>query len=124
LHPVIAISVGAVAGALLRWGLSVLLNPAFASIALGTLAVNVIGGYLAGIAMGVFPGDDLGPAWRLLAVTGFLGSLTTFSAFSAEVVTQLQAQNYGWAAATMTMHLAGSLAATFLGFATWNALSH
>jgi CrcB protein len=124
MHAVIAVSVGAVAGALLRWGLSVLLNPAFASIAMGTLAVNLIGGYLAGIAMGFFPDSGLAPAWRLLAVTGFLGSLTTFSAFSAEVVAQLQAQNYGWAAATMAAHLAGSLVATFLGFVTYNALPH
>ncbi|HTT12798.1 MAG TPA: fluoride efflux transporter CrcB [Burkholderiaceae bacterium] len=114
-----AIAVGAVLGAWLRWGLSTWLNPRVPTLPLGTLAANLIGGYLIGIAAAVLvAAPGLAPAWRLFFVTGFLGALTTFSTFSAESAVLLQSAQ--WAAALMHigLHLVGSIAATLAGIAT------
>lgn len=119
LHPIIAISVGASAGAVLRWLLGIALNAVFPTIPLGTLAANLIGGYLIGLAMAVFASlPGLAPEWRLLIITGFLGGLTTFSTFSAEVTVLLQQGRYLWAGAAISVHVAGSLLMTMLGLAT------
>jgi CrcB protein len=114
---VIAICIGACVGALSRWQLGLWLNPASAGLMpLGTLAANLIGGYLVGVCVGVFQQlPDLDPVWRLALVTGFLGALTTFSSFSAEVVAMLQQGRYALAAGTSGFHLFGSLALTLLG---------
>ncbi len=114
---VIAICLGASVGALSRWQLGLWLNPASAGLMpLGTLAANLIGGYLVGVCVGVFQQlPDLDPVWRLALVTGFLGALTTFSSFSAEVVAMLQQGRYALAAGTSMLHLFGSLALTVLG---------
>jgi len=115
----VAIAAGSVLGAWLRWGLSYWLNPRMPSLPLGTLASNLIGGYLIGIAVAVFvahPG--IAPAWRLFFVTGFLGALTTFSTFSAESVLLLQGAQWGAALLHTVAHLAGSLLATVAGIAT------
>ena len=114
---VIAICTGACVGALSRWQLGLWLNPASAGLMpLGTLAANLIGGYLVGVCVGVFQQlPDLDPVWRLALVTGFLGALTTFSSFSAEVVAMLQQGRYALAAGTSGVHLFGSLALTLLG---------
>ena len=120
---VLAICVGASFGALARWGLGLWLNP-LASVAgtampLGTLASNLIGGYLIGICVAVFQAlPQLDPVWRLALVTGFLGALTTFSSFSAEVVAMLMQQRYGLALGTAGLHLFGSLLLTVLGIKT------
>jgi CrcB protein len=112
----IAVGVGAALGAWLRWGLGILLNPLWLAVPLGTLAANVIGGYLVGIAVGVFHlHADLPPAFKLFAITGFLGGLTTFSTFSAEVVERLLAGQPAIALGLAALHLAGSLTATWLG---------
>ena len=114
-----SICAGASIGALLRWVLASRFNPMLPLLPPGTLAANLIGGYLIGIAVAVFTAmPDLSPQWRLFIVTGFLGGLTTFSTFSAEVVTQLQQGRPGWALATALLHLAGSFALTALGIAT------
>ena len=114
-----SICVGASTGALLRWVLAVRFNPSSPALPLGTLAANLIGGYLIGVALAVFTAlPGLSPQWRLFVITGFLGGLTTFSTFSAEVVIQLQQGRPGWALATAFAHLAGSLALTALGIAT------
>jgi CrcB protein len=114
-----AISVGASTGAVLRWMLSNKLNPVLPGMPLGTLTANLAGGYLIGIALAYFANHpEIAPEWRLLITTGFLGGLTTFSAFSAEVVTLLQQHKLGWALATMSTHVAGSLIMTALGIAT------
>ena len=119
LSSILSISAGASLGALLRWFLSERLNPLLPFLPPGTLAANLIGGYLVGVAVALFAGlPDLSPQWRLFVITGFLGGLTTFSTFSAEVVTQLQQGRPGWALATATLHLSGSLALTALGIAT------
>ena len=114
---VIAICIGACVGALSRWQLGFWLNPASAGLMpLGTLAANLIGGYLVGVCVGVFQQlPDLDPVWRLALVTGFLGALTTFSSFSAEVVAMLQQGRYALAAGTSGVHLFGSLTLTLVG---------
>lgn len=113
--PVLAICVGASLGALVRWGLGLWLSPA-ALIPYGTLAANLIGGYLVGVCVAVFQAmPELDPVWRLALVTGFLGALTTFSSFSAEVVGMLGQQRYALAVGTVALHLFGSLALTVAG---------
>jgi len=115
LLPVFAICVGASVGALARWGLGLWLTPG-GLIPWGTLAANLIGGYLIGICIAVFQAmPQLDPVWRLLLITGFLGGLTTFSTFSAEVVGFLTAERYALALGTATAHVAGSLLMTVLG---------
>jgi fluoride exporter len=118
-----AVGIGAATGAWLRWGLGLLLNPLMPTLPLGTLAANLGGGYLMGIAMGILTHYAGLPAEaRLLITTGFLGGLTTFSTFSAEAVTLLSRQQYGWAAVHIGSHLLGSLAMTMLGIFTINAI--
>ena len=116
---VVAICVGASLGALLRWRLGLWLNTG-ALLPWGTLAANLVGGYLVGIALGVFQSmPQMDPVWRLLLVTGFLGALTTFSTFSAEVVQMLIEERWLLAFGTSLMHLAGSLLLTVAGL--WTA---
>ena len=118
-----AVGVGAALGAWLRWGLSILFNAAVPHIAMGTLASNLIGGYLIGMAMELFrEGSALPPEWRLFAVTGFLGGLTTFSTFSAESLGLLQRGLPGWALAHSAVHLLGCLLAAWLGVLTFRLL--
>jgi CrcB protein len=115
---VFAICVGACVGALARWGLGLWLNPG-AVLPMGTLAANLIGGYLIGIAVATFQAlPHIDPAWRLAIITGFLGALTTFSSFSAEVVGMLGQQRYLLAFGTAAMHLFGSLLLTVAGIRT------
>ncbi|GAB4175703.1 MAG: fluoride efflux transporter CrcB [Rhodocyclaceae bacterium] len=116
---ILAVFVGAGLGACLRWGLGLLLNPVFPTLPLGTLAANLIGGYLVGMAAAFFSfKSGLPPEARLLIITGFLGGLTTFSTFSSEVVTLFARAQFGWALAAAGAHLAGSLALTVLGMLT------
>ena len=115
---VIAICIGASLGALARWGLGLWLNPV-ALLPMGTLAANLLGGYLVGICVAVFGAlPQLDPVWRLALVTGFLGALTTFSSFSAEVVAMLMHQRYALALGTAALHLLGSLLLTVAGIKT------
>ena len=116
MHSVFAITIGASIGALSRWGLGLWLSPG-GLIPWGTLAANLIGGYLIGVCLAVFQAlPQLDPAWRLAIVTGFLGGLTTFSSFSAEVVTLLQQTRYALAFGTAMLHVAGSLLLTIAGY--------
>ena len=111
----LAICIGASLGALARWRLGLWLSPG-GLIPWGTLAANLIGGYLIGVCVAVFHAlPQLDPAWRLALVTGFLGALTTFSSFSAEVVGMLQQQRYLLALGTTAVHLLGSLLLTVIG---------
>lgn len=115
---VIAICIGASIGALGRFWLSLWLNPV-AAMPLGTLAANLIGGYLIGIFVAVFQQmPQIDPVWRLAIITGFLGGLTTFSSFSAEVVLMLQSERYALALATAGVHVLGSLLLTIAGIKT------
>lgn len=120
LRSVIAICAGASAGALLRLLLGLALNPLFPTLPLGTLAANLLGGYCVGLAVGVFAViPSIGAEWRLLIITGFLGALTTFSTFSAEVVGLLQQGRLLWAGSAIVLHVCGSLLMTFLGIGTF-----
>jgi len=113
--PVLAICIGASVGALSRWGLALWLTPG-GVIPWGTLAANLIGGYLIGVAIAVLQSmPQIDPVWRLLLVTGFLGGLTTFSTFSAEVVIYLLEERYGLAVFTALLHVLGSLLMTAAG---------
>ncbi|HEY2256992.1 MAG TPA: fluoride efflux transporter CrcB [Variovorax sp.] len=115
---VVVICIAACAGALMRWGFQVWLNP-IGVVPWGTLAVNLIGGYIVGVAIAGFNAlPDIDPAWRLLVITGFLGSLTTFSSFSAEVVGMMIGGRPALALGTVALHLGGSLFLTWLGFRT------
>lgn len=123
-HPLLAIALGAVLGAWLRYGLGLWLNPLFTTVPLGTLAANLLGGYLVGAAVAVFHINvELPPELKPFFVTGFLGALTTFSTFSAEVVHLIQSARYGWAAGAMALHLFGSLVMTGLGIFTIHKLA-
>lgn len=115
----IAVSVGGVLGCLLRWGLALLLNSYFPTIPPGTLAANLIGCYIIGVAIAFFTAyPGFAPEWRLLLTTGFCGGLTTFSTFSAEIVVLLQSGRSLWALSAVALHLIGSLAMTIAGIAT------
>ncbi len=119
LNSILAISLGASAGAVLRWFLGRALNTLFPAIPPGTLAANLLGGYLIGVALAVFAAaPSVSPEWRLLIITGFLGGLTTFPTFSAEVATLLQQGRLLWAGAAIGVHVAGSVTMTLLGLAT------
>ncbi|MGB4115864.1 MAG: fluoride efflux transporter CrcB [Polaromonas sp.] len=120
--PILAICIGASIGALARWGLGLWLTPG-GLIPWGTLAANLIGGYLIGVCIAAFQAmPHLDPVWRLLLVTGFLGGLTTFSTFSAEVMGFLMAERYALALGTATAHVAGSLVMTVAGVKSANFL--
>jgi CrcB protein len=113
---ILAVGGGAAVGAWLRWWLGVLLNPLFPTLPLGTLAANLVGGLLMGFAMEFLTRHAVLPAEaRLLVTTGFLGGLTTFSTFSAEVVTLLTRREYLWGSITIASHVIGSLAMTIAG---------
>lgn len=111
-----AVGFGAALGAWLRWGLSVWLNPVFPTLPFGTLAANLLGGWLMGVAMAVLAHfDAMAPELRLLITTGFLGGLTTFSTFSAETTTLLTRGQYGWALGEILIHVTGSISMTVAG---------
>ena len=119
----LAVGGGAAVGAWLRWWLGVLLNPVFPTLPMGTLAANLLGGYLMGMALAVLSHFETLPAEvRLLMTTGFLGGLTTFSTFSAEATTLLAREQGGWAAAHIASHVLGSLLMTFAGIASMRLL--
>lgn len=114
-----AVGIGAAAGAWLRWWLGIALNHLIPTLPLGTLAANLIGGYLIGVAVALMDHyQTLSPELRLFVITGFLGGLTTFSTFSAEAATLLMHQQGGWFAALIAGHVAGSILMTFAGIAT------
>jgi len=115
----VAISLGASLGAILRWVLGHALNDVFPNLTLGTLAANLLGGYIIGMAIAWFGGHTgLSPQMRLFVITGFCGGLTTFSSFSAELAVMLEQGRLGWMAVAVLVHVAGSLAMTLLGMAT------
>lgn len=119
----VGIGIGAALGAWLRWLLGLWLNPLLPSLPLGTLLANLLGGYLMGIAMAwLIPHSALPQELRLALVAGFLGALTTFSAFSAEAVALAGRGAWLWLAGHIGAHLVGTLALTVLGIATVQAL--
>ena len=121
--PFLSVFIGAGFGACLRWWLGLRLNPVFPTIPVGTLAANLIGGYVIGLAVAFFAAKtELPPEARLFVITGFLGGLTTFSTFSSEVVNLLGEAQFGWALAAIGAHMLGSFAATGVGIFTMRAV--
>lgn len=121
--PILSISIGAALGALLRWQLGAKLNSLLPNLPPGTLMANLVGGYIIGFAVAYFAETpNISPEWRLFIITGFCGGLTTFSTFSAEVVTLLQEGRLAWAMTGIATHVTGSLAMTLAGIATWHLL--
>jgi CrcB protein len=119
LKSIVAISLGASLGALLRWRLGTELNAHLPAIPPGTLAANLIGAYIIGLGIALFATfPALAPEWRLFVITGFCGGLTTFSTFSAEIVTLLQEGQPLWMCGALVAHLAGSILMTFAGIGT------
>jgi fluoride exporter len=116
---ILAISIGAALGALLRWWLGTQMNRIFPNIPPCTLAANLLGGYIIGLGIAFFASvSALAPEWRLGVITGFCGGLTTFSTFSAELVALLQQRQNVWACAAIVVHLGGSVLMTFAGIGT------
>lgn len=121
---IFAVGVGAAGGAWLRWILGVFLNTYFPSVPPGTLAANLIGGYVIGAAIAFFSqASGIAPEWRLLIITGFCGGLTTFSTFSAEITALLQQGRLGLFSGAIALHVGGSLLMTLAGIATWRWLA-
>src|ERR1700737_5598701 len=119
--PILAIALGSVLGGLLRWGLGLKLNSLFPTVPPGTLSANLIAGYVVGVAVAYFAqAPGIAPEWRLLVITGFCGGLSTFSTFSAEVVTLLQQGRIPWALGAIGIHVTGSLVMTLAGIASWH----
>lgn len=119
MKPIAAIFIGSGLGALLRWWLGLTLNSYFPTIPPGTLAANLIGAYIIGLAGAFFSSfAALPPEWRLLVITGFCGGLTTFSTFSAELVTLLQQGRALGACGLVAVHVVGSMFMTFAGIGT------
>ena len=120
----LAVGLGAAIGAWLRWGLGMLMNQVHQHIPLGTLVANLSGGYVICLAMAFFSTHNgISPEWRLFAITGFLGGLTTFSTFSAETALMLQRGEYVWAALQIVLHVAGAILLCMAGFASYRCLS-
>ena len=121
---ILAVGIGGALGSLFRWFLGVRLNGLFSGVPLGTLAANLIAGYVIGVAVAWFARvPQIAPEWRLFVITGLMGGLSTFSTFSAEVVQRLQDGRLGWAAGEIVIHVAASLIMTILGIATVSLLS-
>jgi fluoride exporter len=120
---ILAIGIGGALGSLLRWVLGLRLNALFPALPLGTLAANVIAGYVIGVAVAFFARmPDLAPEWRLFVITGLMGGLSTFSTFSAEVVSHLQEGRFAWALGEIAIHVCASVVMTILGIATVSAV--
>lgn len=119
LKSIIAISAGGSLGCLLRWVLGVTLNRYFPAIPPGTLASNLIAGYVIGVAVAFFASlSGSSPEWRLFIITGFCGGLSTFSTFSSELVIHLQEGRPLWACGAAAVHLSGSILMTLAGIGT------
>jgi CrcB protein len=116
---ILAVGIGGALGSLARWVLGMRLNSLVPAMPMGTLAANLIAGYVIGLAVALFTKiPEIPPEWRLFVVTGCMGGLSTFSTFSAEVITQLQQGRLAWAALEVAVHVSGSLLMTTLGIAT------
>lgn len=121
--PLLSIAIGSSFGGILRWLLSLKFNSLLPNLPLGTLAANLVAGYLVGLAVAYFAqSPTFSPEWRLLLITGFCGGLSTFSTFSVEIISLMQRGLYGWAMGAIAIHVTGSLIMTFAGILTFTWL--
>ena len=108
----VAVGMGAALGAWLRWGLGLWLGGLHGFVQVGTLAANLAGGFLVGLALGFFSSNpQLTPEWRLFIITGFLGGLTTFSSFSLDAITLFERGEFGLGA----IYVVGSVILSITG---------
>ncbi len=122
-YSLLAVMIGGALGSVLRWMCGLAFNPLLPNLPLGTLAVNLVGGFVIGIAMAWFDHFANAPQeWRLFVITGFCGGFTTFSAFSGETVGLLLRAQYGWSLAIVTAHVLGSLLMTLAGIGAMRVL--
>ncbi|WP_166266639.1 fluoride efflux transporter CrcB [Marinobacter caseinilyticus] len=120
---IFAVSAGAVIGANIRWALGLWLNSSYHVVPFGTLVANLVGGGLIGLLIGFFlHGSSLSPEWRLFAITGLCGALTTFSTFSLEMFSAMQEGKWLMALAGILLHVVGSILMTALGVLSYTAL--
>ncbi len=120
-----AVGIGAALGAWCRWGLGIAFNAIMPNLPLGTLIANLGGGLLMGMAMGLIGLGELdNPSVRLFVTTGFLGGLTTFSAFTGESLSLLHRHDYYLAALHAFTHMFGALIMAALGVAAVQYLRH
>ncbi|SNQ29833.1 fluoride efflux transporter CrcB [Acinetobacter apis] len=122
-YPLLAIALGSVLGGWLRWFIGLRLNTIYPAIPLGTVCVNLVGGFIIGFAIAFFAQSQMSANYKLFLITGFCGGLTTFSTFSAEIVALLQQGRFGMAMAAISIHVIGALAFTFLGMLTYQWIS-
>ena len=121
---ILAVGIGGALGSLFRWFLGIRLNGVFPALPLGTLAANIIAGYVIGVAVAFFARlPELAPEWRLFVITGCMGGLTTFSSFSAEAVSMMSSGQYGGALLHTSVHLFGSFALTALGILSYRVIA-
>lgn len=114
-YALLSIALGSVLGGWLRWLIGLKLNSLHPHIPFGTVTVNLVGGFIIGFAIAFFAQSELNANYKLFVVTGFCGGLTTFSTFSVEVVTLLQAGRFSMAMLLISVHVIGALICTFLG---------
>ncbi|MDV2438365.1 fluoride efflux transporter CrcB [Acinetobacter gerneri] len=122
-YSLFSIAAGSVLGAWLRWFFSLKFNNQLTHFPLGTILVNLIGGFIIGFAISFFANSSLSPNYKLFVITGFCGALTTFSTFSAEVIALLQQQKFSYAVALIAIHLIGSLICTIIGIYSYQWIS-
>ncbi|ENV35163.1 fluoride efflux transporter CrcB [Acinetobacter gerneri] len=122
-YSLFSIAAGSVLGAWLRWFFSLKFNNQLTHFPLGTILVNLIGGFIIGFAISFFANSALSPNYKLFVITGFCGALTTFSTFSAEVIALLQQQKFSYAVALIAIHLIGSLICTIIGIYSYQWIS-
>ncbi|MFT4020292.1 MAG: fluoride efflux transporter CrcB [Acinetobacter sp.] len=119
-YSLFAIAFGSILGGWLRWWVGLKLNSIYPAIPLGTVAVNLVGGFIIGFAIAFFAQSQLSSNYKLFVITGFCGGLTTFSTFSAEIVALLQTGRFSTAVLAITIHVVGALLCTIVGMATFH----
>lgn len=110
------VCIGAALGALCRWSLSLALNNLYPLIPPGTLLVNLLGSFLMGLCLGALSNSSYFASWiKPLVLSGFMGSFTTFSTFSAEMGNLIQKGKFSWLSLGLILHVGGSICLFLFG---------
>ena len=111
------IGFSAAIGAWLRWLIGAGVAGFFPGLPYGTLAVNLIGGLLMGFSIAFFQlMTNITEELRLIINVGFLGGLTSFSAYTADIFQLIQKGEVAMALLLMFAHVVGALALCYVGF--------